>query len=294
MTPDPRLLGRPLRITAAPSVELGDPAAWIDARFPAAPDGLPTPAAPYEIRLHLVRDAAELLPSAAADEWQVGDAAAGARLRLDPAAASILAWDAAGDWASLEPATALGTLLVEALRGSGLVPLHAAVLARDGAGLALLGPSGAGKSTTLLRAARAGWRPVCEDLAWLDPASLQLARGDRGVRLWPDARDRYTPWLAPLPWRPEPDGKILLPWDELGHTDRITRLASVALLGSPTSHSDSDQPVARREIALALWEAAWQPLAPAHQQALGAQLASVATRIGAERLPLGQLPRGPR
>ena len=263
-------------------------------RSPAAlPDRAVVPAAPAR-----TRDA--VLPARGADGalWEVGDDAAGAQLRLDgPAGATVVAWDATGGWAALQPAAALRLMVAEALRAGGLVQLHAAVVARDGGAVALLGPSGAGKSTLLLRAAREGWVPICEDLAWVDPASLAVAGGDRGVRMWPEARDRYAPWLADLPWAPEPDGKVLLSYDTLrGGGAATARLVGLALLCRPgtgaRSCADGDAP-APRDTARALWEAAGLPLVAAHQRALGDRVATLARTLRARWLPLGTLPEVP-
>jgi hypothetical protein len=208
-----------------------------------------------------------------------------------------VAWDGTGCWATLEPAAALRLMLAEALRAGGLVPLHAAVVARDGAAVALLGPSGAGKSTTVLRAAREGWVPICEDLAWVDPATREVACGDRGVRMWPEARDRYAPWLADLAWTPEPDGKVLLPYDTLrGGGTAEARLVGLALLCRPETSARScaeGVAVVPRETARALWEAAGLPLVAAHQRALGDAVAGFARALSARWLPLGALPDVP-
>jgi hypothetical protein len=68
--------------------------------------------------------------------------------------------------------------MAEAVRSSGLDPLHAAVAAPPGreSAVAFVGPSGSGKSTTLLAALTMGWRPLCEDTAWMAfPAGLLRA-----------------------------------------------------------------------------------------------------------------------
>jgi ABC-type nitrate/sulfonate/bicarbonate transport system ATPase subunit len=60
---------------------------------------------------------------------------------------------------------------------------------RDGEATALTAQSGTGKTTTLLRLIAAGWTPLAEDLAWLDPDSLTLYGWDRGIRLWQETID---------------------------------------------------------------------------------------------------------
>lgn len=302
-----RLLGRPVYVTAEPGLGGGEVDAWA-----AAGDaGAGEPPAGFAVRIHLLRTPAELphraetpldpvrthdatLPARGATTargslWEVGDDAAGAQLLVASDEATVVAWDAAGRWTTVEAQAALHLLIAEALRASGLLLLHAAVVARDGLGVALLGPSGAGKSTTLLGATREGWVPICEDLAWIDPVTLAVAGGDRGVRVWPETRDRYAPWLASHSWHRERDGKVLLPYERLaGAAERTARLERLALL--TREPAEPGEPAPRREVTLALWEAAGLPLVPAHQQALGPQLASLASRLRGERLPLGHLP----
>lgn len=110
---------------------------------------------------------------------------------------------------------ALYLCLGEALRASGLLPLHAAVVVRGEEAMALAAPSGTGKTTTLLRLMERGWHPLAEDLAWLDPDSLRIHGWDRGVRLWPNAIARLPTALREAAWRTDADGKRFLPWSEL-------------------------------------------------------------------------------
>ena len=305
-----QLLGRGVRITVEPGIAIEGPPdglePWSGAR--AAPSG---PAG--TVHVHLVRSPSDPARGAVGEApsivvndvtvpvrrvevgadvwWELGDDAAGGRIRLIPSGASVVAWDAEGQWASAPAVAALQFLAMEGMRGCGLVPLHAAVVAHGEAGLALLGPSGAGKSTTLLRAVREGWAAVSEDLAWVDPETLLVERGDHGVRVWPEARDRYLPWLAALPWHPEPDGKTLLPYEALGAgATSCVRLERVAVL-SAADQEPGREGLSPRELARALWEAAGYPVVPANQQALGGHVARLAGRLRGERLRLGGLPR---
>src|SRR5690606_782475 len=88
---------------------------------------------------------------------------------------------------------ALYAAVTEALRASGLLPLHAAVVVSDGVATALAAPSGTGKTTTLLRLLSRGWSPLAEDLSWLDPGTGTLYGWDRGLRLWSDGLARVGP-----------------------------------------------------------------------------------------------------
>src|SRR5690606_29170518 len=133
--------------------------------------------------------------------------------------------------------TALYIAICEALRASGLLPLHAAVAvppagsvdwqppavppAADEGGampppaIAFLGGRGAGKSTTLVHLVRAGWTPVAEDVCWVDPEAFVVYGWDRGVRLRRPAIEAFFPDLGSAPLVPEPDGKFLLGYEHL-------------------------------------------------------------------------------
>ena len=56
---------------------------------------------------------------------------------------------------------------------TGLIPVHAAVLARGSSALLLVGPSGAGKTTLTVELIAAGWRYGSDDLA---PLSIKSGR----------------------------------------------------------------------------------------------------------------------
>ncbi len=231
---------------------------------PAPRDWSPATAPPVrapgvELPCHVVGDG----------HWRIGDADAGVRLRLHGGGSEIAFWGA-------EPSPALFVALYESLRASGLVPLHASVLARDGEATALTARSGTGKSTTLVRAIRAGWEPIAEDFAWLEPGSLRLFGWDRGVHLWPDARQRFAAGLQG--WSQGPDGKLFLPWEALGEPrPRVARLGTLALLDR-----DDTRP------------SAWEPLPPATPSApSGKPSASPSPLPRATRYPLSSPPSSP-
>lgn len=62
-----------------------------------------------------------------------------------------------------------------AARVQGLVPLHAACVARGNRGVLLLGPSGSGKSTLTVHALQCGWNFLAEDSVLVEPRSLRAA-----------------------------------------------------------------------------------------------------------------------
>ena len=84
----------------------------------------------------------------------------------------------------LEPATM--TVLVAA----HLAPIHAALVTRDGIGLALCGDSFAGKSTLAYACARSGWTFVADDGAFLlrNRAGRFAVGNSSGIRFRTDAK----------------------------------------------------------------------------------------------------------
>ncbi|HXV86070.1 MAG TPA: hypothetical protein VD793_05190 [Gemmatimonadales bacterium] len=180
---------------------------------------------------------------------------------------------------------ALYVMIAEGLRASGLVPLHAAVAARQGCATAWLGVSGSGKSSTLLRAARAGWEPVAEDLVWLEPGAGRAHGWDRAVRVWPATLNRFFPDLGGAP---APDGKLLIPYQALGPArPRVARLERLVLLAREESGPSRWERVNGAEVTRALWEAAGVGLAPHGRDAVSRCVAQLVRRLPASRLVLG-------
>jgi hypothetical protein len=62
-----------------------------------------------------------------------------------------------------------------AVRSMGLVPLHAACVARSGRGILLIGTTGSGKSTLSMQGAAAGLDLVAEDSLFVEPDRLRAA-----------------------------------------------------------------------------------------------------------------------
>lgn len=245
--------------------------------------------------------------------WWMGGEEGGLTIRFDPDGARIRIWNAGA--ASPDLTAALYLALNEALRASGLIPLHAAVVVNDSDAVALIAPSGTGKTTTLLRLLTAGWAPLAEDLSWLDPESLTLYGWDRGIRLWPPSIETFFPHLASAPWRTDPDGKLFLAYDALG-APRVpqARLARIIRLARRTNdrranadplapHATEgaalprgDQPgtsltrLSPQESVRVFWEATGVPMLPATRAAVAGRLPEILRTIPFWRL---ELPEGP-
>lgn len=267
--------------------------------------------APVEVRLP---DGLSLHWASRGSAWRWGGPESGAVARFDTEGARIGVWGAAvdggapaaaradaGDGASGGPASpppgwrvALYVAFCEALRASGLLPLHAAVVVRGGKATALAAPSGTGKTTTLVRLLSQGWRPLAEDLSWLDPADGTLYGWDRGLRLWPDGVERLGPTLAAAPWTVDPDGKRFLAWDALGVT-RVpqARLARWILLERDAARPSAYDALPRRDAVRALWESTGVPMTRGARDAVGAHVAVLLQRLEFRRLRLGSTPIPP-
>jgi hypothetical protein len=90
-----------------------------------------------------------------------------------------------------------------------IVPIHAACIARERAGILLSGPSGAGKSTLSYACARAGWTFVSDDATWLlpdQPERIAIGR-PRQARFRLDAPGLF-PELEGYIARARPNGKV--------------------------------------------------------------------------------------
>lgn len=228
-------------------------------------------------------------------EWREPDA--GVRLELRQIGASIHAWDEAPK-PTPRALAALHLAVCEAVRASGLVPLHAAIAVAPNAGrraTALLGASGAGKSTTLLRLMRVGWMPVAEDFGWVDPETLAIYGWDRGVRVWPGTLEAFRPDLAARHWPRDADGKLLLGYRELGATAmRAGTLSGLALLtpepGGDAGGESDRGPLPDHVGVRALWEAVGVPLTgPAARATAAACIARVIDRVPIQQVSRGHL-----
>ena len=90
-----------------------------------------------------------------------------------------------------------------------VVPMHAACVARNGAGVLLCGRSTAGKSTLSYGCARAGWTYVADDCTWLLPhAEDRMAIGKSHMARFREDAPRLFPELEGYAVRARPNGKL--------------------------------------------------------------------------------------
>jgi hypothetical protein len=226
-------------------------------------------------------------------EVLLGSLAGGAYLELEPEEARVRAWGVAGPG---DPGR--GPLLValhEAVRASGLLPLHCAAAVRpaDPGATAFVGPSGVGKSTTLLTLVQAGWAPVCEDFAWLDPGSLWMFAWDHDVRLLPDALER----MGRLPTRPAAavgDPKRVVGFADLTAHFGVQRRRAAPLVRLIRLERGTGRtrwgPLPRREAVPPLWEAIGLPLTGRSRQQVATQIGALVDDVGRGSLRIGETP----
>lgn len=101
----------------------------------------------------------------------------------------------------------------------GVVPVHCACLAADGAGLLIAGASGAGKSTLTVALAQSGFTFLSDDWTYLSQRSGHLTAHGMSIpaKLLPDS-ERFFPFLADYPVRPALNLELAfeLPPEDLG------------------------------------------------------------------------------
>jgi hypothetical protein len=153
--------------------------------------------------------------------------------------------------------TALMVAFTAAQCAAGLLPLHAAVLSRDGQTLAISGPSGAGKSTAALRLLARGWALLAEDSAWYCPQRSEVVGWDSssGLRLKPESLEQFAPDFAGTALKQDAYGKFLLPQRR---TDQALPLTRLLFLGGPLD---------RLATVVAVWNMTGVPLTQAGQAA---------------------------
>jgi hypothetical protein len=101
----------------------------------------------------------------------------------------------------------LEALVLTALDSVFFTPLHAAYVARDGAGTLLCGDSGAGKSSLAYACARRGWTLVSDDAVHLAPGPERIGVGGSNMIHLREPVRALFPELEVLHAGPAPNGK---------------------------------------------------------------------------------------
>jgi hypothetical protein len=179
--------------------------------------------------------------------------------------------------------------LAEAMSSSGVLLLHASVITRGDRTMALCAPSGVGKSTTAMTAAASGWTLLAEDLAWLDPTTLQILGGDRHVNLRPASLPIFAalhPGIDPV----RRELKYEVSYDDLGGRTWRSVLTDVVDLRRDTRAPSAWTDLGRAEAVMTLLGATGVPALASNRERRGEQLGAVAGRLRASRLLIGSTP----
>ena len=220
--------------------------------------------------------------------WSTSGVDSGLELRIFDERARIRAW---ADDIMRSSTVSLHVAICEALRARGLVPLHAAVCVLDGHATAIVGQSGIGKSTTLLSALEAGWLPLAEDCAWLDPRTQRVHAwaGERGVRLTYEGLHRVPTRWQLAGWKRQSDGKFFLPFDHIAPSRPSSAdLTRVLVLERDPARASELEALKPRDATRALWESAGVPLCRISREAFTARVPLLLSRIQWARLVLGR------
>ena len=185
----------------------------------------------------------------------------------------------------------LHVAICEAVRATGLAPLHAAVVARDQRVIAFAGDAGTGKSTTVLTAMAAGWQPLSEDFAWLDPTNGRVYGWDRGIHLTKAGADRFRPEWQSEGWQIGLNGKLFRTFEELGASTGGSRvLTALTLLHRDDAQASRWENLDKHDAVRMLFESAGVPLRKESRDHFAAQVGSLMNRLELRRLILGRTP----
>ncbi len=177
--------------------------------------------------------------------------------------------------------------MIEAIRASGLLPMHTSIAAKNGIGTAFTGESGRGKTTTLIYSIQAGFSPICEDFAWLEPNSLQVFGCDRGLRCLPDTLERvksFFPDIQPIAFEVD---KHLVPFEQLAPRVWHCRLERLWTLERDLTKPTHLEPLPATQRVMALYGATGIPLTAQTRAQSSQHMASLAARLEIQRLHIG-------
>jgi hypothetical protein len=189
--------------------------------------------------------------------------------------------------ASSHLSSCLMAATIEAVRVSGLMPMHTAMAARDGVGIAFTGESGRGKTTTLLHSIKAGYSPVCEDFAWLEPQLLMVYGTDRGLRCLPDTLVRvqqFFPDAKPVAFDVD---KHLVPFEALAPRLWSCRLEQLWTLERDLGLPTRLEPLGKAQAVMALYGCFGVPLCELSRVQISALMGGLVGRLEVQKLQIG-------
>ncbi len=189
--------------------------------------------------------------------------------------------------------TAPGALMVaviEALRISGLVPLHTSVAVKNGIATAFVGQSGRGKTTTLITAIAHGYQPLCEDFALLEPNTGMVYPLDRGLRCLPDTLERLQRLFPNAKPSHFDRDKHVVPFETLAPRALVAKLQHVYMLERDFEQPTRFEAMRNAERVMALFSASGAPLSAIGKTLTARAFAQLASRLEFARLWLGNTP----
>ncbi len=223
--------------------------------------------------------------------WLLGTSTNGVSLRLKNKSALINYW---GD-EFLLPHIVLAAI-IEALRYSGLLCLHAASASINGQGYIFLGKSGTGKTTTLLRAIKSGWSPLAEDTILLDPTTMLAYGWEKSIRLLPTSLQVLDKPLRSHDWDKNFD-KFSVPYNSLcdyyaterQHCFPIHHIVQLARHKDNQDNLCQWTQISAIDITKSLWNTVGLPLSERSQQFSAQHIGKLARHSTAWRLELGNI-----
>ena len=223
-----------------------------------------------------------------ARRWSTTESNSGVQFWLGEFNAGIDVWQS---HAGANIRIPLHVAMCEAVRATGLAPLHAAVVAREQHVIGFAGSAGTGKSTTVLTAMAAGWQPLSEDFAWLDPANGRVYGWDRGIHLTKAGADRFRPQWKSEGWHTDFNGKLFRTFEDLGASTAGSRvLTGLTLLQRDDSQASRWEHLSNHDAVRMLFESAGVPLCTESRDHFAAQVGSLMNRLELRRLILGRTP----
>lgn len=184
----------------------------------------------------------------------------------------------------------LGLALIEAIRASGLLPMHTAIAMRDSQALALTGTSGTGKTTTLIQALYLGYTPVSEDFAWLNPQTMRVHSVDRGLHCLPDTLARaleYFPNAKPIQANPR---KVFISFAQIAAQTWECPLHRIWKLERQLELPSAVIALSTTERVMTLFETTGLPLTTVTRAQTAAVIPRLAKELEIAKLRIGNTP----